>query len=150
MISKPQKAKEIPKPVKTRRVACRESQLCGLPTPPISPQSSFGETFSKTSSISSSPTYSSPSSSPSEVLFSTKYFEVRPSPTEKGFGAFATRNIPRDTDILSEKALFKSTLVGVYYAYENLTWEQRKAYRTLHGWQEVDPQMILAIFKTNR
>jgi hypothetical protein len=108
----------------------------------ISPVSSF-------SSASSSSLAPSPPTSPTRPLFTTEFFEVRPS-AKGGYGAFAIENIAKGTIILTEKALFTAEFTEVFYAYENLKPKERKEYRSLYSYQGVDNELLLAIFKTNR
>jgi hypothetical protein len=97
-----------------------------------------------------SPTSPSPSPTPkTEPLFVTEYFEVRPSP-RGGFGAFAVKDIPKDTVVIMETALFSGTMLEVFHLYEQLSKEQRKEYMKLHAHMGVGGHRILSIFKTNR
>jgi hypothetical protein len=86
---------------------------------------------------------------PVKPLFTTEYFEVRPSP-KGGLGAFATREIPCGTVIHREQALFTGTSMEVFYLYEQLSPDQRREYLGLHEFKGVGGHKILSIFKTNR
>jgi len=83
------------------------------------------------------------------ALFTTEYFEARPSP-KGGIGAFAIKDIPQGTIILAEKPLIRVPFSEVFVAYENLSPQKRKLYRSLYGWDGIDNYNILAIYKTNR
>jgi hypothetical protein len=65
-------------------------------------------------------------------------------------GAFATKDIAEGTIIIAERPLIAGDIMVVYSAYENLSKEQKKEYRTLYGYPGVDSDKLLAIFKTNR
>jgi hypothetical protein len=98
---------------------------------------------------SSSSSSSTSRSSEAEPLFVTDFFEVRKSP-KGGYGAFATKDIEKDTVIIAEDPLFRATYLEVFYKYEALPAEKRDEYRSLFGWKGVSDHQVLAIFKTNR
>lgn len=132
------------------RVARSEAKTTELPTPSLSSPKAYLESVSVKSSNPSSST--TPDSSPrqsSQILFTTDYFEVKPS-RKQGLGAFATKDIPQGTVVIAEKPLLAGAMVEVYMLYENLSPEERLEYRSLYGYQGVDPSYLLAIFKTNR
>jgi hypothetical protein len=110
------------------------------PTPPprVIPSSSHSSSFSSTSSTSES-----------TPLFTTDFFEVRKSP-KGGYGAFATKDLEKDTIIMSEEPLFRAAFMDVFIEFEKLPADKRAEYRTLFGWKGVSDNQILAIFKTNR
>ncbi|KAK0104239.1 hypothetical protein ONS96_005331 [Cadophora gregata f. sp. sojae] len=129
-------------------------------TASTSPANSFSATFCTSthpllSSLPSSiilsditPTIIHPPSD-SLALFSTEYFEARRS-KKGGYGAFATKNIEAETIVMVEKPLFRATFMEVFVELEKLTREQRREYRTLHGYSGLSPTKDLAIYKTNR
>ena len=49
-----------------------------------------------------------------------------------------------------EKPLFRAKFMEVFVELEKLTREQRREYRTLHGYSGLSPTKDLAIYKTNR
>jgi hypothetical protein len=98
------------------------------------------------------PPPSSSSASPipkSHPLFATEYFEVRAS-QKGGYGAFAIKDISKDTIIITEKALFSGTTIDVFHMFEQLAREQRDEYMNLHAHNGFGTHKILSIFKTNR
>ncbi len=103
--------------------------------------------------IFTSPTSSFSSSSDTNIgsppLFTTEYFEIHKS-TKGGYGAFASKDIEKDTVIMIEKPLFRSDFMGVFIELEKLTREERKEYRALYGFEKLEPIRDLSIFKTNR
>lgn len=82
------------------------------------------------------------------VLFSNEFFQVRKT-KQKGYSAFAIRDIEEGTTILAETPLMKAEIMTVYYEYERLTKQQQMEYRSLAGWEVLGPGPM-AIFKTNR
>lgn len=135
-------------------------------TPPSS-SSSFSTSSAQTptSSDSSSSSPKSPStsfypatnlfldsfSSPIDIppLLTTEYFDVRLS-NKGGYGAFASKDIKKNTVIMTEKPLFRSTFPDVFIELEKLKRKERREYRTLHGFKGISPVLDIAIFKTNR
>ncbi|RKF62670.1 hypothetical protein OnM2_031063 [Erysiphe neolycopersici] len=85
---------------------------------------------------------------PGFVLFGTEFFEVRKT-LQKGFGAFAIRDIDEGTIILAEKSLMKAENMTIYHEFEKLNYQQRKVFCSLARWEMLGPWPI-AIFKTNR
>ncbi|KAG9247558.1 hypothetical protein BJ878DRAFT_396261, partial [Calycina marina] len=81
--------------------------------------------------------------------FTTEYYEARPS-KKGGLGALATKHIPEGTTILKEEPLVLCNLTDIYYEYERLSTEDRKKYRSLHGWRGINSECIMSIFQTNR
>ncbi|CAL3970430.1 unnamed protein product [Diplocarpon coronariae] len=123
------------------------SRFPALMTPPSpTPSHSPAACFSPSSSASSS---SSSDSSTGSPLFTTEYFEARRS-SKGGYGAFALDDIEEGTVVLKEKALFKASFVEVFSKLEGLTCEERREYRTLHGYEAMSHCRDLAIYKTNR
>ncbi|PVH89506.1 SET domain-containing protein [Cadophora sp. DSE1049] len=133
-------------------------------TPPTSASPSLATSFSATFCASTQPQLPSLLSpnSPSDItptiiqppsntqaLFSSEYFEVRRS-KKGGYGAFATKDIETETIIMVEKPLFRANFMEVFVELEKLTREQRREYRTLHGYTGLSPTKDLAIYKTNR
>ena len=88
---------------------------------------------------------------PSPVLFQIlPYYEVRLT-SEKGYGAFALQDIPRDTDILSEAALFRALAGTAQLAFDKLTEKDKELYLSLYGFKRnALTNNIIAIFKTNQ
>ena len=86
---------------------------------------------------------------PPPPLFINEYFEVKPSP-KGGLGAFALRDIPKDTVILAEKPLLKADILEIFFAYEQLTPKQQDDYKSLCYFKGISPHMVLGIFKTKR
>lgn len=125
-------------PASPPNLALRRGRHFKTPSPPPTFIPSSSSSFSSTSTI-SEPT----------PLFTTDFFEVRKSP-KGGYGAFATKDIEKDTIIMSEEPLFRAALMEVFIEFENLPADKRAEYRTLFGWQGVSDDEILAIFKTNR
>jgi len=83
------------------------------------------------------------------AIFTTEYYEARPS-AKGGIGAFAIKEIPEGTVILAEEPLMLANIMEVYHAYDSLTFEERKLFRSLYSWRGVNPEPIMAIFQTNR
>ncbi|PQE32606.1 SET domain protein [Rutstroemia sp. NJR-2017a WRK4] len=81
--------------------------------------------------------------------FETEFFKVRKSP-KGGLGCFAVKDIPKGTVIHSEKPLFECSLVGVHYAFEQLTPEQREEYLNLYYYRGLVNHKVIAIYQTNR
>jgi hypothetical protein len=106
-------------------------------------------TLTPSSSCSSSSSTVPLASYEAPPLFATNFFEVRKSP-KGGYGAFATKDIEKDTVIMSEEPLFRAAYIEVFYKYEALSLEKREEYRSLFGWKGVSEYQVLAIFKTNR
>jgi hypothetical protein len=77
------------------------------------------------------------------------YFEVRKSP-KGGYGAFALKDIPRDTEILSEKALVQASSSDVRMHFSKLSADNQEAYLKLASFDDLDSDRTIAIFKTNR
>jgi hypothetical protein len=77
------------------------------------------------------------------------YFEVRKSP-KGGYGAFALEDIPRDTEILSEKSLVQASSSDVRIHFSKLSTDNQEAYLKLASFDDLDSDKIIAIFKTNR
>ncbi|KAJ8058803.1 hypothetical protein OCU04_011791 [Sclerotinia nivalis] len=99
----------------------------------------------------SSPSPPSPPSPPpeQELGFKNEFFEIRTSP-KGGLGCFARTDINSGTMIHSEEPLFISSILQVYYNFEQLTAEKQAAYLGLHCWHGLANHKILAIFQTNR
>jgi hypothetical protein len=112
----------------------------------LSPRAAYIASFSASISPAALPPLSI---LPVKPLFTTEYFEVRPS-QKGGLGAFATKEIPWGTVIHREKALFTGTLMEVFYLYDQLSRDQRREYLDLHEFKRVGGHKILSIFKTNR
>ncbi|KAM3084067.1 hypothetical protein ACMFMF_001423 [Clarireedia jacksonii] len=83
------------------------------------------------------------------LQFESEFFEVRKSP-KGGFGCFAVKDIPVRTIIHSEKPLFECSMVGVHYAFEQLTPEQREEYLSLYYYRGLTNHKVVAIYQTNR
>ncbi|KAM0310011.1 hypothetical protein ACHAO8_008487 [Botrytis cinerea] len=99
----------------------------------------------------SSPPLLLPPSPPPEKAptFENEFYEVKRSP-KGGLGCFAKVNIESETMIHSEEPLFLSSMVQIYYHFEQLTAEQQAAYLKLHHWHGLAAHKVLAIFQTNR
>ncbi|TGO66687.1 hypothetical protein BOTNAR_0056g00260 [Botryotinia narcissicola] len=99
----------------------------------------------------SSPRILTPPSPPPEKapLFENEFYEVRTSP-KGGLGCFAKADIESGTMIHSEEPLFLSSMVQIYYNFEQLTAEKQAAYLKLHYWHGLAAHKVLAIFQTNR
>ncbi|TGO61473.1 hypothetical protein BCON_0027g00620 [Botryotinia convoluta] len=98
-----------------------------------------------------SPSILLPPSPPPEKapIFENEFYEVKTSP-KGGLGCFAKVDIESETMIHSEESLFLSTMVQIYYNFEQLTAEKQAAYLKLHYWQGLAAHKVLAIFQTNR
>lgn len=130
--------------------------VAGAPVPnlPTSSSTLSSDLASESSSPSISPWTTPPTSpilaSSSEVvLFTTEYFEVRKS-ENKGYGAFAIKDIEVGTMVLVEKPLFKGEVVEVYAKLEYLTREELTNYMNLCYWQKLEADPRIARFLTNR
>ncbi|KAA8570085.1 hypothetical protein EYC84_002419 [Monilinia fructicola] len=96
------------------------------------------------------PLCSPPCPSPERVsLYKNEFFEVKTSP-KGGLGCFALTDIKGGTEIHSEEPLFISSILQVYYNFEQLTPKQQADYLDLHCWHGLASHKILAIFQTNR
>jgi hypothetical protein len=127
-------------PPASPNLAPHRGRISMTPSPPtLTPSSSY----SSSSSTVPLTSYEAP------PLFVTNFFEVRKSP-KGGYGAFATKDIEKDTVIMSEEPLFRAAYIEVFYKYEALSLEEREEYRSLFGWKGVSEYQVLAIFKTNR
>lgn len=82
-------------------------------------------------------------------LFTTEYFEVLKT-ANKGYAAFATKDIPEGTTILTEEPLLKATEASFIFEYEKLSTEERRIFKTLCCFSDLDMHESLARFKTNR
>jgi hypothetical protein len=136
-----------------------------LPTPNSSPPSSPKPTssakawllsVSATTEQLSQPTSSQPSlpstsapPTPENPSFTNDFFEVRSSP-KKGLGAFAVTDIPKGTVIMVEEPLFRAEPVQIYWKYEALSDDQKRAYKVLSCWFGIEDHKVPAIFTTNR
>ncbi|TGO29545.1 hypothetical protein BPAE_0014g00010 [Botrytis paeoniae] len=98
-----------------------------------------------------SPSILLPPSPPPEKapIFENEFYEVKTSP-KGGLGCFAKVDIESGTMIHSEEPLFLSSMVQIYYNFEQLTAEKQAAYLKLHYWQGLAAHKVLAIFQTNR
>ncbi|CAD6499733.1 BgTH12-03841 [Blumeria graminis f. sp. triticale] len=85
---------------------------------------------------------------PSVTLLRTELFEVRKT-LNKGYGAFAIRDIEIGTVILIEEPLLKAEIMTVYYEFEKLNHMQRIQYCSLAG-RTGEGSTIISIFETNR
>ncbi|KAB8298876.1 hypothetical protein EYC80_001034 [Monilinia laxa] len=92
-----------------------------------------------------------PSSPPPDrvSLYKNEFFEVKASP-KGGLGCFASTDIKVGTKIHSEEPLFISSVLQVYYNFEQLTPKQQADYLDLHCWHGLASHKVLAIFQTNR
>ncbi len=86
---------------------------------------------------------------PLAPVFRNEYFEVRES-MKGGLGSFAVTDLPQGTMILSEQPLFKSKLISLIQALENLTPEEIGRFRRLHHHPSTSCDRDLATFLTNR
>ncbi|KAF7956029.1 hypothetical protein EAE96_004950 [Botrytis aclada] len=82
-------------------------------------------------------------------IFENEFYEVKTSP-KGGLGCFAKVDIESGTMIHSEEPLFLSSMVQIYYNFEQLTAEKQTAYLKLHYWHGLAVHKVLAIFQTNR
>jgi hypothetical protein len=144
-----QKAKPITRMVSPEKdcadmVEVKTSQLKSLGCPSKSVSQPLN------SKNSTSPHTSTTSSEYEPPLFTVApYFEVRKSP-KGGYGAFASEDIPRDTEILSEKALVQASSSDVRRHFSKLSADNQEAYLKLASFDDLDSDRIIAIFKTNR
>ncbi|TVY52135.1 SET domain-containing protein 5 [Lachnellula cervina] len=144
----------IPLPQSPRPTDLLSSQL---PTPnsspPPSPQFSFLSPAARAWFLSTMATAPEelvrPSPPTPQPLFSNDFFEVRSSP-KKGMGAFALADIPEGTVIMTEEPLFRTSPVQIFWTYDALSDEQKRAYKQLACWTGVEDHKIPAIFTTNR
>jgi hypothetical protein len=90
-----------------------------------------------------------PPSGKKAVDFENEFFKVSKSP-KGGLGCFAVKDIPKGTVIHSEKPLFECSMVGVHYAFEQLTQEQREEYLNLYYYRGLVNHKVVAIYQTNR
>ncbi|TVY14729.1 SET domain-containing protein 5 [Lachnellula arida] len=84
-----------------------------------------------------------------QPLFSNDFFEVRSSP-KGGLGAFASADIPEGTVIMTEAPLFRTPALQIFWTYDALSDEQKRAYKQLACWFGIEDHKIPAIFTTNR
>lgn len=130
----------------------RSHKSCISSSSSVSYSSSSSSSSSSSVGKSLSPSSSFPSSSPAlnpEQLFATESFVVRLSP-KGGYGAFAIKDIHKDSVIITEAALFTGRIMEVFHLYEMLERKHRDDYMTLHAHTGFGTHKILSIFKTNR
>lgn len=82
-------------------------------------------------------------------LFTTKYFEVLKT-LDKGYAAFANQEISKGTVILREKPLLRTTEASFIFEYDKLSMQDKRAFKTLCSFDDLDMDENLARFKTNR
>ncbi|TVY28247.1 SET domain-containing protein [Lachnellula hyalina] len=86
---------------------------------------------------------------PPKPIFNNDFFEVRSSP-KKGLGAFASVDIPKGTIIMAEEPLFRTEESQIFWTYDALSDEQKRAYKGLSCWFGIEDHRVPAIFTTNR
>jgi hypothetical protein len=140
----------------TGQIVARNIANSGFPTTPgcIASRLSRREEYLGWVSLPPRSTVSSSTCSeprtPLVVAHCTEFFEVKNSPN-KGYGAFAIKDIEIGTVVISETPLFRCYFSDVFHKFEEVTREQRAEYHTLHGHMTLAPDnKILAIYKTNR
>lgn len=83
------------------------------------------------------------------AILTTPFMEVR-STKDRGFAAFATRDIEYGTTILVEPALLEATDANILQVFDRLTPEDKRNYLNLCAFDELHENKIAAIFMTNR
>ncbi|RFU30895.1 hypothetical protein B7463_g5447, partial [Scytalidium lignicola] len=87
--------------------------------------------------------------SPSSAILTTDFFEVKYT-QDRGFAAFATRDIEYGTTILIESALLEATDGDILREFERLKPEEKNEYLKLSSFDELHKNKVAAIFMTNR
>lgn len=82
-------------------------------------------------------------------LFSTEFFQVLKVPN-KGYGAFATKDIAQGTLIMSEPPLLTARDATFNEEYEKMNPQGKMEFGRLCFWWELDNNENMARFQTNR